>query len=72
MRQGERRLTTEKHTRFTSNGIDMIYHQATANSLRFAFLVVSEFFDTPNEGVTKTLQFICDKLNEEEGKSGDD
>lgn len=56
------------HKAFDHNGVDTIYHSKTPNSLRFAFLVVSEFFDTPNDGVTETLQFICDKLNEEEAK----
>lgn len=56
------------HVAFSHNSEDTIYHQAGPNSLRFAFLVVSEFFDTPADGVTKTLQFICDKLNEEEAK----
>jgi hypothetical protein len=58
----------EPHKAFTHNGEDTIYHAKSPTSLRFAFLVVSEFFDTPAEGVTATLQFICDKLNEEEAK----
>lgn len=57
---------TKEEPRFTHNSEDTIYHQNSPNSLRFAFLVVSEFFDTPSPGVTKTLQFICDKLNESE------
>lgn len=59
-------MADEPHVRFTHNNEDTIYHQVGPNALRFAFLVVSEFFDTPSEGVTKTLQFICDKLNESE------
>jgi hypothetical protein len=55
----------DDHKHFTSNGVDTIYYDSGPNSLRFAFLVVSEFFETPAEGVTDTLQFICDKLNEE-------
>lgn len=57
----------QDHKRFTHNSDDTIYHQQSPNSMRFAFLVVSEFFDTPAKGVTTTLQFICDKLNESEG-----
>jgi len=57
----------EKHLQFSHNGEHTIYHQKTPNSMRFAFLVVSEYFDTPNDEVTKCLQFICDKLNEEKG-----
>lgn len=56
----------EKHVQFSHNGEDTIYHQKTPNSLRFAFLVVSEYFDTPNDEVTKVLGYICDKLNEEQ------
>jgi hypothetical protein len=59
-------MTDQDDKRFTHNDDDTIYHQASPNSMRFAFLVVSEFFDTPSPGVTDTLQFICDKLNEME------
>lgn len=54
------------HQRFTHNDDDTIYHQATQNSMRCAFLIVSEFFDTPSPGVTDTLKFICDALNAKE------
>lgn len=59
-------MAEEPHKAFTHNNEDTIYHQKAPNNLRFAFLIVSEFFDTPSDGVTATLQFICDKLNEEE------
>lgn len=54
------------HKKFSHNGKDTIYHCATPNSMRFAFLVVSEYFDTPSAEVTKTLGFICDSLNAEQ------
>lgn len=59
-------LRPAKPKQFSHNGEDTIYHTASPNSFRFAFLVVTEYFDTPSEGVTKTLDFICNKLNEEE------
>lgn len=54
-----------EHEQFTHNYVDTIYHQRTPNGMRFAFLVVSEYFDTPDEEITRLLQFVCDKLNEE-------
>lgn len=58
-------MSTE-HVQFTHNGEDTIYHQKTPNSFRFAFLVVSEYFDTPDAEITRCLQYLCDKLNEEQ------
>lgn len=63
-------MGVEPHLAFSHNNYDTIYHQATPNSLRLAFLVVSEFFDTPAPGVTKTLDFIVAKLNESEKTAG--
>lgn len=60
-----------EHVQFTHNGEHTIYHQATPNSMRFAFLVVSEYFDTPNAEITRCLQYLCDKLNEEQEREGD-
>ena len=59
-------MANKTETRFTTNGTDTIYHQANENSMRFAFLVVSEYFDTPSEKVTQVLEFVCEALNKEE------
>lgn len=59
-------MNTEKHKSFSHNNEDTIYYEASSNSFRFAFLVVSEYFDTPNEAISKKLAFVCDKLNESE------
>lgn len=59
----------EKHVQFSHNGEDTIYHQKTPNSLRFAFLVVSEYFDTPDAEITRCLQYLTDKLNEEQKRT---
>ncbi len=66
--QGKRQPSTraDKHKAFSHNSDDQIYHQKTPNNMRCAFLVVSEFFDTPSPGVTEVLQFVVDKLNERE------
>lgn len=52
------------HKEFSHNGTDQIYHQKTPNSMKFAMLVVSEFFDTPDPEVTRLLQHVVDSLNE--------
>lgn len=51
------------YKQFSHNKVDTIYNESSPNSLRFAFLVVSEFFDTPSEAVTAYLDAIVDFLN---------
>jgi len=54
---------------FSHNSEDTIYHQKSATGMRFAFLVVSEYFDTPSHGVTQVLDEIVEHLNTKQAES---
>ena len=59
-------MMPDEHKQFTINDkADTIYFQRGPYELRFAFLVVSEYFETPQDAVTDKLRLICDTLNNE-------
>ena len=59
-------MMSNEHKKFTINDkADTIYFQREPNALRVAFLVVSEYFETPQDAVTDKLRLICDTLNKE-------
>jgi len=57
---------------FSHNSQDTIYHQKDEHGFKFAFLVVSEFFDTPSHGVTMVLDEIVEHLNRKQAESEED
>jgi hypothetical protein len=60
---------SKEHVVFTHNGNHTIYHQlppvGSSINMKFAFLVVSEYFDTPDDEITRCLDICCDALNKE-------
>lgn len=47
---------------------DVIYYQPSSASLRYQFLEVSDFFDTPSEEISGMLRDVTDFLNRQYGE----